>query len=877
LKSQALAKPDAQARQTIPTVAATPISGRRVDSTHNVSAKSRPSATAAEAPIVGFLNSLRVLVGVARLYQRNHPRLMEIVQRTERQLRLALATESPLELIVERHGLALPKRDATHEQPLADPRGELRAFAEELLRSGITSLRFTSQTNVGELDQFAHQVSQVPRATTPGDTASRKAWDNWLADQQIAGITLNVPLERRDSTLLASLVSAVLGYDDSPGRSPQARAAAKLPPATFENMAATLRLLTNLAPAADRDPEAAADDFARQVHAALAAAEPAAVALIVHGVSHMTPRPAENLPAYLARMADALILDFVRQEFESGRVTPPEVLQLLAKIEQDRGETPAGERFTGVAGRNEAHVAELCDRFWMRIPAREKARWLRSTAAWCVPAGVVARYLEPLANAAETRNAEAAGREARTVLLAYAKCLESPESKTRRVVAAGQAELASQIERLWPHPSAAEFGRGIVRALVMETSAGVAGLLSALTENLARIALTRHAHIEFEQMLETLETAPHDDEHAHITTLVSRILNGDSWLYLVDEALSNKPLPPVIPRLMQRNPERLLDRLTLLLTTPEGRTSIAAMVRLVRATGEKTLATLENRLREPRRQRIAAAIHLLAAADPRRLAAALPRALPSWEWSLQDLAVSELSRWTLPAVSRAVTRAFLAVVAEAHHLVVPCIIDHLGVEQEFSAVPLLLKVAGGEYAGLRDIYFRIKAVEALGRMRVTDAGPVLRRIVHERNGLTHAEPAGLRAAAEEALALLENRPASVRVRIAEERLAKSAVAYARPRRYLRVPLESPLSAVLAGPKESAARVRSISLGGACLEGERKLAVGESVRVEIRAGLRRIHSTAVVRNINNEGTGVEFVHMHEDDRERLRRLVTRMLR
>lgn len=877
MKSQALVNPDAPKRQTIPMVAATPISARRSDATHKAAAKNRPSATGAEAAIVGFLNSFRVLVGAARLYQRNHPRLMEIVQHTERQLRLALASESPLELIVERHGLALPQRDATHEETLADPRGELRAFAEELLRSGITSLRFTFQTNVGELDQLAHQISQVPRATTPGDTASRKAWDNWLANQQIAGIALNVPLERRDSTLLASLVSAVLGYDDSPERSPEARAEAKLPPATFENMAATLRLLGKLTPAADRDPEAAADDFARQVHAALAAAEPAAVALIVHGVSHMTPRPSETLPAYLARMADALILDFVRQEFESGRVTPPEVLHLLARIEQGRGDAAAGERFSGVAGRSEARVAELCERFWMRIPAREKAGWLRSPVAWCVPASVVALYLEPLATAAGTKNAEAAGREARTVLLAYAKCLESSENKTRRIVAAGLAELAPQIEQLWPHPSAVEFGRGIVLALVRENSAGVAGLLSAVTENLARLALKVQAHIEFEVLLETLESAPRDDEHAHIATLVSRILNGDPWLYLVDEALSNKPLPPVIPRLMHRNPERLLDRLTLLLTTPEGRTSLAAMVRLVRATGEKTFAALENRLREPRRQRIAAAIHLLAAADPRRLAAALARALPSWEWSLQDLAVSELSRWTLPAVSRAVTRAFLSVVAEAHPLVVPCIIDQLGVAQEFSAVPLLLKVAAGEYAGLRDVYFRIKAVEALGRMRVADAGPVLRRIVHERNGLTRTEPAGLRSAAEEALALIENRPASVRVRIAEERLAKSNVAYARPRRYLRVPLESPLSAVLAGPKESAARVRSISLGGACLEGERKLAVGESVRVEIRAGLRRIHSTAVVRNINNEGTGVEFVHMHEDDRERLRRLVTRMLR
>ncbi len=70
----------------------------------------------------------------------------------------------------------------------------------------------------------------------------------------------------------------------------------------------------------------------------------------------------------------------------------------------------------------------------------------------------------------------------------------------------------------------------------------------------------------------------------------------------------------------------------------------------------------------------------------------------------------------------------------------------------------LLQVAAGEHLVLRDIYLRIKATEALGRMRVAEAAPLLRQIVRDRNGLAHTEPAALRAAAEEALALLENRP-----------------------------------------------------------------------------------------------------------------------
>jgi hypothetical protein len=260
----------------------------------------------------------------------------------------------------------------------------------------------------------------------------------------------------------------------------------------------------------------------------------------------------------------------------------------------------------------------------------------------------------------------------------------------------------------------------------------------------------------------------------------------------------------------------------------------------------------------------------------------LPRALASWEWSLQDLAVSELARWTNPSVVAASAKAFLAVVAEAHAMVVPCMIDHLGSANETSAIPLLLQIAVGECLGLSDIYFRIKAVEALGRMRVAEAAPLLLRIVRERNGLARSEPAALRSAAEEALALIENPPSSARVHRADssaraERTAsKSGAAHARPRRYLRAHLPTPLSAAIVGARSSAARVRTISLGGAFLESDRRLAVGESFRVEMRSGLRRIQFTAVVRNVSMNGTGVEFVHMKPEDRERLRRLVTQLV-
>jgi hypothetical protein len=398
-----------------------------------------------------------------------------------------------------------------------------------------------------------------------------------------------------------------------------------------------------------------------------------------------------------------------------------------------------------------------------------------------------------------------------------------------------------------------------------------------VVEKLARTSLLKRDYAEFERILEALEAAPRDDEHAHISTLVGRILNDEQWLYLVDEALSGRPLNPAIPRLLKRCPDRLIDRLGLLLTATDGLNYLPSMVRLIHGTGETVLGALETRLYEARRQRTATAVHLLGSADPKRLAGALPKALASWEWSLQDLAATELMKWTNPPVVTATAQAFLATLGEAHAMVVPCMIDHIGIAHETAAVPTLLLIAEGEHQSLRDIYFRIKAIEALGRMRVPESAPLLLRIVRQRNGLAHDEPAALRSAAEEALGLLENRPSSARARLAESSRTKSSVAYSRPRRYMRARLLPPMQAMITGNHNGAARVRTLALGGAFLETDQRLTLGDSMHLEIRTGLRKIQSTAVVRNVTPTGVGVEFVHMKPRDRERLRRLISQLIK
>src|SRR5258708_16744790 len=98
-----------------------------------------------------------------------------------------------------------------------------------------------------------------------------------------------------------------------------------------------------------------------------------------------------------------------------------------------------------------------------------------------------------------------------------------------------------------------------------------------------------------------------------------------------------------------------------------------------------------------------------------------------------------------------------------------------------------MEMAAVEQEVLRDKFVRIKAIEALGRIHATEAAELLRSLAEGREGLTYAEPAGLRAAAEDALAVIENRPSFKQARAACGAPGQSSSSLVIPRRQFRVP------------------------------------------------------------------------------------------
>ena len=821
------------------------------------------------------LRGFHLLLRAHRLYDPTHPRAIESLDDAYDSLRDIATEMDGLEVRVERGGIVVPKLTEGH---LPDARGEFHALANDLQRAAIHTLYFSAKFHVGELDTLAQLIkSGLLRSEEPAKRLRTGGWPEQLREHRVEGIQINTLTERKVDTVLASLIAALVAYG---GNEPEEDGDAPIRAPQIEDVTDTLRLISGLTPPMEGARGLSPEEAARAIHSSMEKASRRTVRMLLAAMLHYGPQEGEAPQVYLKRLTQSLVLELLTTEFAAGTLAPVAVRSNLNQLGDEivaaggYSGPHSSQHFSSLASAwaNDGQREQLIERFWLELAPREKSLVLRGPEIWCVPIAVIRQTLAQLVEA----GADAPRREARNILLNYSRRLEHAEPAARRTVAAGLKELTPLLESLWPNQLPEELGRGTLAALVKEPAPETGALLAAFLETLGRIAVVRGDFAGFENILLGLEKLPRDAEHEHLNALIHRLVANDRWTLLVDAAIANRALDPALPRVLQRDPERLLDRLTLLLTDPRGTDMLPAMARLLRNIGVPVLTLLETRLFEARRQRVSASIKLLAAADPDRLLRGLTRAMASWEWNLQDLAVSELARPASSPSAQSTAFVFSAILSDAHPLVVPMMLDQIGIGQETTAVPMLMEIAAGEHETLRDLFVRIKAIEALGRLRAVEAVDLLRQLAGKRDGLTYVEPAGLRAAAEDALSLLQEGPGSARVRAAFEPVTPSLGNFVIPRRYARVPLESPLRAQIAGPQMSMARVKTIGMGGAYVESANRLSVGDSIQLEIRSGLRKIHFTAVVRNLGPDGGGVEFVHMKDEDRERLRKLVQRHL-
>lgn len=98
------------------------------------------------------------------------------------------------------------------------------------------------------------------------------------------------------------------------------------------------------------------------------------------------------------------------------------------------------------------------------------------------------------------------------------------------------------------------------------------------------------------------------------------------------------------------------------------------------------------------------------------------------------------------------------------------------------------------------------------------------------------------------------------------------------RRYPRI--QTPMGVWVAwqdGSQQSVSRVRDLNIGGLFIATPKPAALGAVITLLLTVPEGEIRSRAVVRNVvPNEGMGVQFTEMREQDAARLQSLITRLL-
>ena len=362
---------------------------------------------------------------------------------------------------------------------------------------------------------------------------------------------------------------------------------------------------------------------------------------------------------------------------------------------------------------------------------------------------------------------------------------------------------------------------------------------------------------------------------------------------LLQRSLNLRSLPAELLPVLQQQPEASADVLAECFERCERLDERERLVELTSGLGLLGLEQLKRRLFKGSPEEAVRSVGLLARLAHEFLDQHLLPRLTRWEHARQDAAVKTIGF----SGSRHRARLLQNLAEHVHPYVLPVVIDEIGSAGEAYSAPWLMRLAAGEALQAADLYVRVKAIEALGRIGSPLAVPLLTRLVEAKQVWRWEHPRELRICALQSIAKIE--PAHAKQLAASARLPERELALmpmdpqpntlasgrVRQRRYSRVQLSEPLPLSftwLHGTSRMLAEVLSLA-GGFARPVETpgrtatplsplKVPRGTTAEIEFHTLLRRIHATAVVRNTVPHGIGFEMVVLDLDARTRLRQLL-----
>jgi hypothetical protein len=588
------------------------------------------------------------------------------------------------------------------------------------------------------------------------------------------------------------------------------------------------------------------------------------------GLAAQAPDAKPDKPMLL-KLAEHVAIRFALDSYEKGELRVNAVKQLLdrmnTEIEALRKILGTQEEMMAHAGLSVQSYTELLDQeFWEQVPEENKKEVLTSDEAWCVPPRNVRAFLEDMLRRGELKTVN-------EILMKYASCvgLEAPEA--RRTTAIGLSDLG-ELYGSGDGSALMDAIRRLGNQLAVEREPELQTLISAAFVRLSQEAASKRCYPAMQQALASLDSVE-AQRPGSTQSLRPRIGAEERLPEFIEEALRSGHIADGMTEILGLMPKATLHYCTNRFGHCGFREDCELLCSVVHGLGEEATQRLVETLQTAPAGEAAEVVGLLSQLSPENVEKILPLRLSQWPRSAHDRTVRQLS--ATPAEQR--TRLLVALYDSLDVMIRPLAIDEMGMSGEASCIPKLIELVQNDAT---PGFTRIKAVEALGRLRASGASALLQHILDARQVWRWAYPNELRIAAAQAFIRVDPT-------VGMEKVAASGIdrkeltleptdpepnaSVIRQRRYARLKLSRNLIAVTTNLRENfRLSIPELNLGGGIGSGERHLAPGSLLTLKFTQGVRHIKAQAIVRGARPQAMAFEFVEMDLEERYRLRKLL-----
>ena len=892
----------------------------------------------------GFVRSLNILLKFARMYDFGHPRTAKQYETAWTELRMALGSDDETGLLLAVSGDQL-LLDGT---PLESAAAE-KSFARMLSGAGIASIHFSPKVTQASLARFVRgfptgsgtkpgQLAEQLKVALDGDpnihvnevcfVPADSAVAKTTVAAQLAARTLGMNSEQTDELLndpgkLLQLIVAAEGKGEGGGaasaegsgpaesgvpgggggfspfglaRGESARwsqassgirgnRSARSGPGSMavETGLMTLNedelqgILQVLAQIARTNQESKIDPASFQSRlSALPRRARFTVSQALAALAAQAPDEASDKPTLL-RLAENIAVRFALERYERGDVKVDAVRQMLDEMSMELdglrkilGVYEQKMKRAGIAPGS--HVDLLAREFWANVQEEKLKSVIESADAWCVPATKIREFLDGPISRGETAAVE-------STLRNYASCLRNKSREARRQTAIGLAELAPYYaksdEKLFINTI-----REIGLQLAEEQDSELQSVVGAALVRMSQEAQTRRCYAAIQRSVEMLNYLE-SEKPGTGKNLRPRIAVENHLPEFIDESLRHGNIPGGLRDLMRRMPQAASEQIASRFSRVGFREDCELLVSMLDTLGPEGLDHLRKQLQQGGTNEAIDTVGILVRMDREMVERVLPDRMKDWKRTAHDRIVRQIASSGAPDRGRLLLELF----HQLDTLIRPLAIDEIGMSGENAADMLLLRIAEGDVPKGSTEFLRLKAIEALGRLRTSGSEAILRKVAEAKKTFRWANPAELRLVAAQALEKIDAdwarhfiprsglNIAEFSLEILDSDPTSPAI---RQRRYPRLRLEQPVSATVTNLRESCKiEIPEMALSGGVAVCDQSLHPGSVIEMKLNAGQKPVKAQTIVRDANTQARAFEVVDMDLEERARLRKLLVQL--